>query len=92
MAIPLKMTRSHQVTLPKRLLEQAGWLKQDFFVAELKGDYLVLKPMTLESRPPVANFEDLRRHFKRIGITQQDVHNAVQWARSQSQSQKKRHS
>ena len=83
MAIPVKLTRSHQVTLPKRLLKEAGWLNQEFFVADLRGNYLVLKPLTLESRPAVASFEDLRRHFARIGITGRDIRAAVRWGRRQ---------
>ena len=81
MPIPVKLTRACQVTLPKRLLEQAGWLNQEFFVADLKGDCLILKPLTMEPRPPLASFVDLRRHFARIGVTQLDVRNAVAWAR-----------
>lgn len=83
MPVPVKLTRSHQVTLPKRLLKQAGWLDQEFFVADLRGEYLVLKPLTLDSRPSVASFEDLRRHFARIGITARDTRAAVRWARRQ---------
>ena len=82
MAIPVKLTRAHQVTLPKRLLEQAGWLHQEYFVADLKGSVLILRPLaTSESRSPIASFEDLRRHFAHIGITQRDVDDAVAWAR-----------
>jgi bifunctional DNA-binding transcriptional regulator/antitoxin component of YhaV-PrlF toxin-antitoxin module len=88
MPIPVKLTRAHQVTLPKRLLEQAGWLNQEFFVADLKGDYLILKPLTIEPlRKPLANFSDLRQHFTRIGITQRDVREAVAWARRQERTQ-----
>ena len=83
MFIPVKLTRAHQVTLPKRLLERAGWLSQEFFVADLRGDSLVLKPLTMESRPPLASLADLRRHFARIRITRRDVHQAVAWARRQ---------
>ncbi len=90
MPIPVKLTRAHQVTLPKRLLKQAGWLNQEFFVAELKEDYLVLKPLRMESRAPLASFDDLRRHFKRIGVTGQDVHQAVQWARGRRNTGTKR--
>ena len=81
MPIPVKLTRSHQITLPKRLLEQAGWLSQEFFVADLKGNYLVLKPLAMESQPPLASLADLRSHFARIGITSRDVREAVAWAR-----------
>ncbi len=81
MAIPVKLTRAHQVTLPKRLLERAGWLNQEFFVAELKADYLVLKPLTMTQRPALRSLDDLRRHFARIGITRKDLRDAVKWAR-----------
>ena len=81
MAIPVKLTRAHQVTLPKRLLKQAGWLNQQYFVADLRGDYLVLKPMRFESEKRVSSFEDLQRHFAKLGVTSGDVHKAVAWAR-----------
>ena len=92
MPIPVKLTRAHQITLPKRLLERAGWLKQEFFVADLKGNYLVLKPLTLESTPAVASFEDLRRHFAHIGMTRKDVHEAVRWARKDERPSPRRRS
>ncbi|MDP3722149.1 MAG: hypothetical protein Q8R91_01460 [Candidatus Omnitrophota bacterium] len=83
MPVPVKLTRSHQVTLPKRLLERAGWVNQEFFVADLKGGCLILKPLTMDLHSTLASFADLRRHFARIGITQRDVRNAVTWARGQ---------
>lgn len=85
MPIPVKLTRAHQVTLPKRLLEQAGWMNREYFVADLKGDALILRPLTVkaEPQPPLTSFADLRRHFQRIGITQRDVKQAVAWARRQ---------
>ena len=91
MAIPVKLTRAHQVTLPKRLLKQAGWLNQEYFVADLKGDYLVLKPMRIESREPLKSFEDLRRHFAKLGVTSGDVRKAVTWARQQRHPGEARH-
>lgn len=86
MPIPVKLTRAHQVTLPKRLLERAGWLEQEFFVADLKEDALVLKPLTMESGSPLRNLADLRRHFARLKITQRDVQEAVAWARGQKRT------
>ena len=91
MAVPVKLTRAHQVTLPKRLLAQAGWLNQEYFVADLRGDYLVLKPLTMESRGTVASFEDLRRHFAKVGVTGGDVREAVAWARQQKRQGKQPH-
>ncbi len=81
MSIPVKLTRANQVTLPKRLLERAGWLHQHYFVADLEGGALVLKPMKTALRPPVANLAELRRHFASLGITSCDVSDAVAWAR-----------
>ena len=81
MTIPVKLTRAHQVTLPKRLLERAGWLGQDYFVAELQDNALILKPVAMTSSQPVASLADLRRHFTRVGVTKRDVTHAVAWAR-----------
>ena len=90
MAIPVKLTRAHQVTLPTRLLKQAGWVNQEYFVADLQRGALVLTPMTLDAVRPVANFDELRRHFARIGVTERDVSAAVRWARRRSTSKRNR--
>ena len=81
MPIPVKLTRAHQVTLPKRLLQQAGWLSQEFFVADLKGGQLILSPLMISPPPAISSLSDLRKHFSRIGVTQRDVRHAVPWAR-----------
>ena len=81
MAIPVKLTRAHQVTLPKRLLERAGWLSQEYFVADLQGQALILKPVVMASSQPLASLADLRRHFAQVGITKREVTEAVAWAR-----------
>ena len=83
MPIPVKLTRAHQVTLPKRLLQQAGWLSQEFFVADLKGGQLILSPLTISPPSAISSLSDLRKHFSRIGVTQRDVRHAVAWARRQ---------
>ncbi|OGX40054.1 MAG: hypothetical protein A3C53_07160 [Omnitrophica WOR_2 bacterium RIFCSPHIGHO2_02_FULL_68_15] len=89
MPIPVKLTRAHQVTLPKRLLERAGWTRQEFFVADLEGGALVLKPLMVEPRTRIADFDALRRHFTRLGITSRDVQDAVAWARARSASERR---
>ena len=86
MPIPIKMTRAHQVTLPKRLLERAGWMGYEFFVADLENDRLFLTPLTLKNHVPLASLSGLRRHFSKLGITQGDVQDAIQWARRQKRS------
>ena len=90
MAVLVKLTRSHQVTLPKRLLEQAGWAHQEYFVADLKEGALVLTPMTLDAHTPTASIADLRRHFARLGVTQRDVRDAVAWVRERGQRKGRR--
>lgn len=86
MPIPVKLTRAHQVALPKRLLEKAGWTDQDFFLAELEGSRLVLSPLRMEEHAPPASFSDLKRHFTKIGITQKTVQEAIRWARQAKES------
>ncbi len=81
MAIPVKLTRAHQVTLPKRFLEQAGWVDQEYFLADLRGGALVLTPIRLSGHAPITSFAELRRHFARIGITRREITEAVSWAR-----------
>lgn len=81
MSIPVKMTRSHQVTLPKKLLEKAGWLNCDFFVADFEKDHLILKPLSLKPEKTLASLSELRKHFSKIGVTATDVKEAVSWAR-----------
>lgn len=85
MAVPVKLTRAHQVTLPTRLLKQAGWLSQEYFVADLQQGALILKPMAVTSQP-LASLADLRRRFAQLGITQCDVSDAVDWTRRQTRS------
>ena len=89
MTIPVKLTRAHQVTLPKRLLKRAGWLTQEYFIADLKDDALILKPLRITSAGTLRTFADLRRHFARLEVTQRDVRDAVTWARQQEQSEKR---
>lgn len=86
MAVPVKLTRANQVTLPKRLLERAGWLRAGYFLADLEENALVLRPLKATSITPLASLTDLRRHFKRLGITPSDVEDAVAWARQREPS------
>ena len=57
-------------------------------MADLKVEYLILKPMRFESEKRVSTFEDLRRHFAKLGVTSGDVDKAVAWARKSERPRK----
>ena len=58
----VKRTRGNQVSLPKRILEQAG-IAEDarYFDVEYRGGIICLKPVTVEETIPDRAYEELLR-------------------------------
>lgn len=58
----VKRTRGNQVSLPKRILEQAG-IAEDarYFDVEYRGGIICLKPVTVEEQIPDRAYEELLR-------------------------------
>ena len=58
----VKRTRGNQVSIPKRVLDQAGVAENDrYFDVEYRGGLICLKPVTVEEKIPEGAYEDLLR-------------------------------
>jgi hypothetical protein len=68
-----KLTAKNQLTLPRRAVEAIG--NPSHFEIEIEGDRLVLTP----ARPGAAG--EVRRKLEELGLTPDDVADAVAWAR-----------
>jgi hypothetical protein len=69
-----KLTSKNQLTLPRRAVEALG--NPSHFTIDIDGDRLVLTP----SRPGAA--DAVRQKLEALGLTDQDVADAVNWARA----------
>lgn len=58
----VKRTRGNQVSIPKRVLDQAGVGEDDrYFNVEYRGGLICLKPVTVEDKVPDRSYEELLR-------------------------------
>ena len=69
-----KLTSKNQLTLPKAVVQQVG-TPEYFEIATLDGR-IVLTPVKLQKSDAV------RSKMESLGITEQDIQDAVNWARS----------
>ena len=70
-----KLTVKNQLTLPKAVIKQFPGVEH--FEVSTDGRAITLKPM----RPSRA--DEVRTKPEQLGITEQDVADAVEWARAQ---------
>lgn len=68
-----KMTVKNQLTLPKAMVAQFKGV--EYFEVTLEGESLRLRPMRM------SRADEARAKLAAIGITEQDVTDAVEWAR-----------
>jgi hypothetical protein len=68
-----KLTVKNQLTLPKAVVTRFAGV--DYFDVSTDGNAIVLKPM----RP--SRLDEVRAKLSQLGITEQDVSDAVAWAR-----------
>lgn len=68
-----KMTSKNQLTLPKAVVESLG--TPEYFDIETRGGQLILTPVQLQRT------DALRERIREMGVTEQDVKDAVAWAR-----------
>lgn len=68
-----KLTSKNQITLPKAAV--AGVEAAEYFDVTVEGGRIVLTPVRLQQAGAV------REKLEKLGITEQDVEEAVAWAR-----------
>jgi len=68
-----KLTVKNQLTLPKAVAKQFAGV--EYFDVSTDGSAVTLKPL----RP--SRIEEVWAHLEKLGITEQDVDDAVRWAR-----------
>ncbi len=68
-----KKTVKNQITLPKKIVEQ--FPGTDYFDAQVEGGRIILKPVNLD------RIEQVREKMAGLGINEQDIQDAVSWAR-----------
>ncbi len=68
-----KLTVKNQLTLPKAVAKQFAGVEH--FDVSTDGSTILLKPL----RP--SRIEEVWAHLEKLGITEQDVDDAVRWAR-----------
>ena len=68
-----KRTVKNQIRLPKAVAARFSGI--DYFDVKIEGASIVLHPLE-RSRA-----HEVRAHLEKLGITEQDITDAVQWAR-----------
>lgn len=69
-----KMTVKNQLTLPKAMVAQFKGV--EYFEVTIEGESLRLRPLKM------SRADDARAKLEAIGITEQDVVDAITWART----------
>jgi hypothetical protein len=70
-----KMTTKNQITIPKKIMDKLPDIK--YFAVELKDGLVLLKPLKVYD----ANLDQIRSKMKTLGLDQNSVKEAIQWAR-----------
>ncbi|HQS44371.1 MAG: AbrB family transcriptional regulator [Methylotenera sp. 24-45-7] len=68
-----KMTSKNQLTLPKSIVQSVG--NADYFEVEIDNGRVILTPVRIQKADAV------RAKLEALGISEQDVADAVAWAR-----------
>lgn len=68
-----KITSKNQLTLPKSVVNAIG--KTDYFEVEVENGRILLTPVRIQQADAV------RAKLEELGITAQDVTDAIDWAR-----------
>ena len=71
-----KKTSKNQITIPKKIVDQLPDIS--YFDIELKEGFIVLKPLKFYD----TDLEKIRYKVKTLGIHENTVAEAIQWARS----------
>jgi hypothetical protein len=73
-----KKTSKNQITLPKDIAK--AFPDAEYFDISIKDNKILLMPVKIT--PVGSPLEGVRDKMRRLGITEKDVGEAIQWARS----------
>jgi antitoxin component of MazEF toxin-antitoxin module len=77
-----KLTSKNQITLPKAVIDQIS--VAEYFEVEAVNDSIMLTPVRMQAVSKGGTAADaVRQKLQELGITEQDIKDAVQWARAQ---------
>jgi predicted DNA-binding protein (UPF0251 family) len=71
-----KKTSKNQITIPKRIVDQLPDVS--YFKVEFEGGVILLTPIRLYE----TDLHKIRQKMKKLGIRENTVAEAIQWARS----------
>ena len=75
-----KLTAKNQLTLPKAVIEQVP--QAQYFDVRAEGGQIVLTPVRISATgSEEESLKPIRSKIEKLGITENDIHNAVKWAR-----------
>ena len=70
-----KITTKNQITIPKKIIDHLPDVK--YFDVEFKDGLVLLKPLRVND----VNLEQIRSKLKKLGLKENSVKEAIQWAR-----------
>ncbi len=78
-----KVTSKNQITLPKAVMAQIS--PSQYFEVEAVNDRIMLTPVRMQKAGDGNGdgIGEVWRQFEEMGITEQDIADAVKWARTQ---------
>jgi bifunctional DNA-binding transcriptional regulator/antitoxin component of YhaV-PrlF toxin-antitoxin module len=71
-----KITTKNQITIPKKIIDRMPDVK--YFDVELKDGFIMMKPLKFYD----TDLEQIRFKIKKLGLKQNNVAEAIKWARS----------
>ncbi|GLW61611.1 AbrB family transcriptional regulator [Hydrogenophilus thermoluteolus] len=71
-----KRTTKNQITLPKAIVQSTG--EADYYDVTVQDGKIVLTPVRIQQ------VDSVRSKLEKLGITPDDVEDAIAWARAQS--------
>ena len=75
-----KLTFKKQLTLPKVVIKQVS--QSQYFDVRAEGGQIVLTPVrNTNTQNEEESLKPIRSKIEKLGITENDIHNAVKWAR-----------
>ena len=72
-----KKTSKNQITLPKEIVK--AFQDAEYFDVSIKDNAIRLMPVKIT--PIQSSLDSVREKIKRLGLTEKDVGEAIQWAR-----------